>query len=40
MMVYKWVKDGVEPPKSTFIRKATFIDRTNWEQALKDQGMK
>jgi len=40
MMVFKWVKDGVEPPKATFIRKATFIDRTNWEQALKDQGMK
>jgi L-arabinose transport system substrate-binding protein len=40
MMVYHWIKDGTEPPKTTFIRKATFINRANWEKALSDQGMK
>jgi L-arabinose transport system substrate-binding protein len=39
MMVYHWVKDGTEPPKATFVRKATFINRDNWQQALRDQGM-
>jgi L-arabinose transport system substrate-binding protein len=39
MMVYHWVKDGIEPPMATFVRKATFINRDNWQQALRDQGM-
>jgi L-arabinose transport system substrate-binding protein len=39
LMVYRWVKDGVEPPKLTLIRKATFIDRQNWRQALAAKGM-
>jgi L-arabinose transport system substrate-binding protein len=39
MFVYHWVKDGVEPPLATFVRKATFINRDNWRQALADQGM-
>jgi L-arabinose transport system substrate-binding protein len=39
MMVYQWAKDGTEPPKATFIKKATFINRDNWKQALADQGM-
>jgi L-arabinose transport system substrate-binding protein len=40
LLVYHWVKDGVEPPKTTFIRRATFITHDNWEQVLKDHGMK
>jgi len=39
MMVFQWVKDGTEPPMATFIRKATFINRDNWQQVLADQGM-
>jgi L-arabinose transport system substrate-binding protein len=39
LMVYHWVKDGTEPPMTTYIRKATFINRDNWKQAVLDQGM-
>jgi L-arabinose transport system substrate-binding protein len=39
MMVYKWVKDGVEPPKLTLIKEATLITRDNWQDELKKQGM-
>jgi L-arabinose transport system substrate-binding protein len=39
MMVYKWVKDGVEPPKLTLVKEATLITRENWQDELKKQGM-
>lgn len=39
MMVYHWVKDGTEPPKETYIKSATFINRDNWQDELKKQGM-
>ena len=39
MMVYRWVKDGVEPPKETLIKSATFINRDNWQAELKQQEM-
>jgi L-arabinose transport system substrate-binding protein len=38
-MVYHWVKDGAEPPPATYIRKATFINRDNWQKAVTDNGM-
>ena len=39
MMVYHWVKDGTEPPKETYIKSATFINRDNWKDELKKQGL-
>jgi L-arabinose transport system substrate-binding protein len=39
MLLYHWVKDGVEPPKLTFIKSATLINRNNWQEELKKQGM-
>ncbi|MEA3187519.1 MAG: L-arabinose transport system substrate-binding protein, partial [Chthoniobacter sp.] len=39
MMVYKWAKEGVEPPKLTYIRSATLITRDNWQEELKKQGL-
>jgi L-arabinose transport system substrate-binding protein len=39
MMVYRWVKDGVEPPKETYIKSATLITRDNWKEELKKQGI-
>ena len=39
LMVYHWVKDGTEPPKATYIKTATFINRDNWKDELKKQGM-
>jgi L-arabinose transport system substrate-binding protein len=38
-LIFHWIKDGTEPPMTTFIRRATFITRENWKQALHDQGM-
>lgn len=37
-MMYKWIKDGVEPPLDTRTV-GTFITRENFEQALKEQGI-
>lgn len=39
IMVYHWIKDGTEPPKATFIRKATLITRDNWQAVMKEQGL-
>ena len=39
MLVYRWIKDGVEPPKATYIKTATFINRDNWKDELQQQGM-
>jgi L-arabinose transport system substrate-binding protein len=39
-LVFHWVKDGTPPPMTTFIRRATFIDRDNWKQVMQQQGMK
>lgn len=40
MLVYHWVKDGTEPPKATYIKTATFINRDNWKEELTKQGMR
>jgi len=37
-MLYHWVKDGVEPPKDTRTT-GVLIDRANFKQVLKDQGV-
>lgn len=37
-MMYKWIKDGVEPPKDTRTA-GTIITRENYEQVMKDQGL-
>lgn len=39
MMLYHWVKDGAEPPKETFIKSATLINRDNWQDELRKQGL-
>lgn len=38
-MVYKWVKDGTEPPKDTRTV-GTLITRDNYKQVLKEQGLR
>ncbi len=37
-MLYRWVKDGVEPPKDTRTT-GVLIDRANFRQVLKEQGI-
>lgn len=37
-MLYRWVKDGVEPPKDTRTI-GVLIDRANFQQVLKEQGI-
>jgi L-arabinose transport system substrate-binding protein len=37
-LMYHWIKDGKEPPKLT-LTKGFLIDRQNWQQVLKDQGL-
>lgn len=37
-MMYKWVKDGTEPPKITYTD-GILITRDNYKQVLKDQGL-
>ena len=37
-MLYHWIKDGVEPPKDTRTT-GVLIDRSNFEQVLKEQGV-
>jgi L-arabinose transport system substrate-binding protein len=38
-MMYKWIKDGAEPPLDTRTV-GTFITRENFRQVLKDQGVR
>jgi L-arabinose transport system substrate-binding protein len=38
-MLYRWVKDGVEPPKDTRTT-GVLIDRANFRQVLKEQGIR
>jgi L-arabinose transport system substrate-binding protein len=37
-MLYKWVKDGTEPPKDTRTT-GVLINRENYQQVLKEQGI-
>jgi L-arabinose transport system substrate-binding protein len=37
-LLYKWVKDGTEPPKTTFT-KGTLVDRSNYKQIATEQGL-
>jgi L-arabinose transport system substrate-binding protein len=37
-MMYKWIKDGVEPPKITYTD-GVLITRDNYKQILKEQGL-
>ncbi|HWA82430.1 MAG TPA: substrate-binding domain-containing protein, partial [Fimbriimonadaceae bacterium] len=37
-MMYKWIKDGTEPPKITYTD-GILITRENFQQVLKDQGL-
>lgn len=37
-MMYKWIKEGVEPPKETWTV-GTLITRENYAQILKEQGL-
>jgi len=39
LLIYHWLKDGTEPPMTTYIRSATFINHDNWKQAVTDNGM-
>ena len=39
MMIYHWIKDGTAPPRLTAIKTATFINRDNWKDELKKQGL-
>jgi len=36
--MYHWIKDGKEPPKVKYT-KGVLIDRQNWQQVLKEQGL-
>lgn len=36
-LLYKWIKDGVEPPKTTYTS-ATLITRDNFENVMREQG--
>lgn len=37
-MMYKWIKDGTEPPKITYTD-GVLITRDNYKQVLKEQGL-
>jgi L-arabinose transport system substrate-binding protein len=37
-MLYRWIKDGIEPPLDTRTT-GVLIDRANFRQVLKDQGI-
>lgn len=37
-MMYKWIKNGTEPPKTTYTD-GILITRDNYKQVLKDQGL-
>jgi len=36
--MYKWIKDGVEPPK-VVSTSGVLMDRTNYQQVLKEMGL-
>ena len=36
--MYKWIKDGIEPPKSTFTT-GILITRDNYKQIMQEQGL-
>jgi L-arabinose transport system substrate-binding protein len=37
-MMYKWIKEGVEPPKVTWTQ-GILINRDNYQQVMKEQGL-
>ena len=37
-MMYKWIKEGVEPPKVTWTQ-GILINRENYQQVMKEQGL-
>jgi L-arabinose transport system substrate-binding protein len=37
-MMYKWIKEGVEPPKVTWTQ-GILINRENYKQVMKEQGL-
>ena len=37
-MLYKWIAEGVEPPKDTRTA-GMIITRENWEQVMREQGL-
>ena len=37
-LMYKWITEGVEPPKTTFTA-GTLIRRDNYQQIMKEQGL-
>ena len=37
-MLYKWIKDGIEPPKETYTT-GVFITRDNYQHIMKEQGL-
>jgi L-arabinose transport system substrate-binding protein len=37
-LMYRWIKDGVEPPMTTWTQ-GILIDRDNYKQMLKEQGL-
>ena len=38
-MMYNWIKNGTQPPKDTRTI-GVLIDRENFQQVLKDQGIR
>ncbi|MBI1806724.1 MAG: arabinose ABC transporter substrate-binding protein, partial [Ignavibacteria bacterium] len=37
-MLYKWIKDGIEPPQETYTR-GILITRETYQQIMKEQGL-
>ncbi|HVT82318.1 MAG TPA: substrate-binding domain-containing protein [Phycisphaerae bacterium] len=37
-LMYHWIKDGTEPPKTTWTQ-GVLIDRANYQQVMKEQGL-
>jgi len=37
-LMYHWIKDGAEPPKTTWTQ-GVLIDRANYQQVMKEQGL-
>ena len=38
LMTYKWIKDGVEPPKITYTE-GILITRETYEKVMREQGL-
>ncbi|HEY4330761.1 MAG TPA: substrate-binding domain-containing protein [Phycisphaerae bacterium] len=38
-LMYKWIKDGAEPPKTTWTQ-GILIDRANFQKVMEEQGLK